>query len=136
MIFAVEKFKSLVVMVSKLHDHRKTKRTSTESFPRRCSCILRLELSKFLLAEEYLKQNGFCLQHLKKSVVIFFGRAKFLKASVILFKKVRKFFAQKVKPKFFFSKMNKKMIRFYFRSLPYTTFKANAKSFQNTTLGL
>ena len=33
MIFAIEKFKSLVVMLSKLHDHGKAASTSTRSFP-------------------------------------------------------------------------------------------------------
>ena len=33
MIFAMEKFKSLVVMSSKLHDHEKAKSTNTRSIP-------------------------------------------------------------------------------------------------------
>ena len=33
MIFAMEKFKSLVVMLSKLHDHGKVTSTSTRNFP-------------------------------------------------------------------------------------------------------
>ena len=33
MIFTMEKFKSLVVMLSKLHDHGKVASTSTRSFP-------------------------------------------------------------------------------------------------------
>ena len=32
MIFTMEKFKSLVVMLSKLHDHRKAASTNTRSF--------------------------------------------------------------------------------------------------------
>ena len=50
--------------------------------------------------------------------------------SVILFKRVRAFFTE-----IFFLKNEEKIIRFYFRCFPYTTFKANA-NFQNTTLGL
>ena len=59
----------------------------------------------------------------KKSISIFFGKAKLLKGSVILFKRVRAFFA-----KVLFLKNEEKMIRFYFRNFLYTTFKANAKS--------
>ena len=44
----------------------------------------------------------------KYQLVILFGRAKHLKVSVILFNRVRTFFAQLVKPKFFFSRMKKK----------------------------
>ena len=43
----------------------------------------------------------------KYQLVILFGRAKHLKVSVILFKRVRKFFAQKFKAKLFFSRMKK-----------------------------
>ena len=39
--------------------------------------------------------------------ISYFGRAKHVKVSVILFKRFRTFFAQKVKPKSFFSKMKK-----------------------------
>ena len=45
-----------------------------------------------------------------------FGRAKHLKVSVIPFKRVKKFFTQKVGPKFFLPRMKKKMIRFYYSS--------------------
>ena len=78
MIFTMEKFKSLVVMLSKLHDHGKAASTSTKSFP--LSKTIKINQMVFLhflvgvlrvfLAEEYLKQNEFCLQHWKKSVSI------------------------------------------------------------------
>ena len=61
-------------------------------------------------------ENKLALKDLGVIVDNNLGRAKHLKVPVILFKRVRTFFAQKVKPKFFFSKMKKNMIRFYFRS--------------------
>ena len=73
-------------------------------YTRWCSCIFWLEFCEILLAEEYLKQNDFCLQHWRKSVSNFFGRAKHLKVSVIHFKRVRTFF--------FFSTMKKRWLDF------------------------
>ena len=48
----------------------------------------------------------------KCQLEIIFGKAKHLKVSVILFKTVRKFFAQKIKPMSFFSKMRKRGLGF------------------------
>ena len=48
----------------------------------------------------------------KYQLVILFGKAKHLKVSVILFKGIRIFFAQKFKPKLFFSIMKKRWLDF------------------------
>ena len=48
----------------------------------------------------------------KNQLIILFGTAKHLKVSVILFKRVRTFFAQKLNTKSFFSRIKKRWLNF------------------------
>ena len=70
----------------------------------------------------------------KYQLVILFGGTKHLKLSVF-FLRGSEHFLPKSSLRSYFSQEWKKMVIFYYKSFPYTTFKTNAKSFQNTTLG-
>ena len=104
------------VPLSKLHDHEKATSISTRSFP-----LLKVIKIIFLVGvfrvfvcirvPRCTKMTSACNTE-KYNLVILFGRAKHLKVSVILFKRFRTIFDQKVKPISFFSRMKERYLYF------------------------
>ena len=97
-IFATEKFKSLVALLIKVTRLRKATSVSTRSFPQPKTIEINWKMflhvfvwgfPSFLLAEEYLNKITATCSTEKYQLVILCRRARYLKASVILFKRVR-----------------------------------------------
>ena len=122
----MEFFKSALVLICisnfNLHDQAKATSISTSSFPLLQVIKINLqEFSHFLVGVFRVfacirvpwctKMTSACNTE-NYHLVILFGRAKHLKLSVILFKRFRAFFDQRIKPIYFFPRMKKRWLDF------------------------